>query len=166
MGRIILGIALFVASFMFGSGTVALIGLALFAWGVFAVAQRNSTIASFGTGYQYSFCSGKTGIGVSPETRMVKLKEKSNVKEYPFDMIRSWESNLQTGGMVVHGGSSMTGAANVGAANAGQMMRNRQASGFFVATKDLDNPAWRIEMFDKKEQAKWMEIMQQCINES
>ncbi|MBJ6985633.1 hypothetical protein JGR68_01265 [Luteimonas sp. MC1750] len=79
--------------------------------------------------------------------------------------MRSWESNLQTGGMAVHGGSSLSGASSVGAANLGRSIANRRASGLFVLTRDVDNPRWRIEMLGKREQSKWMEILQQSINE-
>jgi len=114
---------------------------------------------SFGMNYKYSFYGGGTGIAISPERCIVKLKEKSMEKEYPFEMIRSWESNLQVGGFAVGSG------INVASHNLGQSMANKRASGLFVHTKDIENTTWRIAMLDKREQAKWMEILQQCINE-
>lgn len=116
--------------------------------------------AHFGDAYKYSFQSGNTGIGVCPERRILKLVEGSKSKEYSFAMIRSWESNLQTGGVVVGSGFA---AANANLANG---MANKRASGFFVYTKDLDNTTWRIKMFKKNDQNKWMEILQQNVNES
>lgn len=167
MMKMIVGALLLVSPFfgIYLGGLPSLLGLGLILWGIVGLARRNTSKSGFGEGYKYSFSYGKTGIAVCPEKRLVKLREKSLVKEYPFEMIRSWESNIQTGGMAVHGGSSFTGATNVGAANLGRSIANRRASGFFVYTKDIDNTTWRVEMFEKKEQAKWMEILQQCINE-
>jgi hypothetical protein len=53
----------------------------------------------------------------------------------------------------------------VGAANLGQAIANKRASGLFVRTRDIENPMWRIEMLGRQNQAKWMEILQQSINE-
>ncbi|MBB1471705.1 MULTISPECIES: DUF4755 domain-containing protein [unclassified Luteimonas] len=167
MIKMVVGALLFVSPFFgvpFG-GLLSFLGLGLLLWGIVGLARKNSSKPSFGEGFKYSFSYGRTGIAVCPEKRLVKLREKSLIKEYPFEMIRSWESNIQSGGMAVHGGSSLAGASNVGAANLGRSIANRRASGFFVYTKDIDNTTWRVEMFQKKEQAKWMEILQQCVNE-
>src|SRR5688572_22312630 len=119
MIRIILGLLLmFVPFLMYGMVTYhVLLGAGLVAWGIFALIRRSAANTAFAQGFKYAYCSGGTGIAISPERRILKLKEKSNTKEYPFEMIRSWRTNLQTGGMAVHGGSSLTGASNVGAAN-------------------------------------------------
>lgn len=166
MIRIILGLVIAFFPFGFGFGVFQLIGFALIAWGFVSLVRGKSADTAFGQGFKYSFTGGRTGIAVSPERRVLKLKVKSKTKEYPFDQIRSWQTNLQTGGMAVHGGSSLTGATNVGAANMGQLMANKRASGLFVYTKDIENTEWRIEILRKDEQAKWMEILQQCINEA
>lgn len=119
----------------------------------------------FGEGYKYSFYSGSSGIAVAPDQKLLKLRSEGKTKEYNFADVRSWESNLQSGGMAVHGGSSLSGASNVGAANLGRSIANRRASGLFVLTRDVDNPRWRVEMLGIREQSKWMEILQQSINE-
>ena len=170
MIKIIIGVVLLIAPYigfggLLGGALPTLLGLGLIIWGVVG-RTKNTSQSKFGEGFKYSFAAGKTGIAISPEMGVVKLKEKSKVKEYPLNMIRSWESNLQTGGMAVHGGSSLVGASNVGAANLGQSIANRRASGLFVYTKDIENTVWRVEMFSKNDQAKWMEILQQTINET
>lgn len=39
------------------------------------------------------------------------------------------------------------------------------ASGFFVTVKDIDDPRWHLQMIKERDQARWMEIFRQEINE-
>lgn len=133
--------------------------IAFVVW-VISRSAKSSAADSFGSGYAYAYVRENTGIAVSPERKMIKLKEGSREQEYPLDMVRSWESSLQTGGFAV--GTGLNAASH----NLGRGMANKRASGLFVYTKDIDNATWRVAMYDQREQAKWMEILQQCVNES
>ncbi len=104
-----------------------------------------------------------TGIAVDTENKEVHLKDRSNYKIYKFDQIRSWETNVQTGGQVYGTGLAAI-AANFESANA-----NKNNTGLFVKVKDVDFPEWKINFpigSAKKDLARWMEILQQTLNES
>lgn len=112
---------------------------------------------------KYKHFYAKTGIAIDTEKREIHLKDRSTYKVYRFDQIRTWESNVQTGGGVYGGG--MNGVmANLANANA-----NNARTGLFIKVKDVDFPEWKIEFplgSAKKELARWMEILQQTLNES
>lgn len=160
--------AMSVVNGLLGSMMVSVVfGGLLVALGVFLFRKGGRLgDAGFAEGYAYAFHSGGTGIAISPDRRVLKLKKGRASKEYAFSDVRAWEGTLQSGGMAVHGGSGFTGATNVAAANLGQTLANRRASGLFVQVRDIDNPEWRVAMLDKREQAKWMEILRQYINEA
>ena len=115
---------------------------------------------AFSEGYKYSFSNSGTGIALSPEQKIIKLKDKRNVKEYPFSDVRKWSTNISTGGHFMGGG------VQVAAHNVRTNRKNKVESGLFIQVKDIDNPEWRVAMMNKKEQDRWMEILQQTINES
>jgi hypothetical protein len=105
----------------------------------------------------------KTGIAVDTEKQEVHLKDGANYKVYRFDEIRSWEANTQSGGMVYGGG------VNAFAANLANQRANRENTGLFIKVKDVDFPQWKIEFPQakaKQELTRWMEILQQTLNES
>lgn len=105
----------------------------------------------------------KTGIAVDTEKREVHLKDAAHYKVYRFDEIRSWEANTQSGGLIYGGG------LNVLAANLANQRANRENTGLFIKVKDIDYPQWKIEFPQsqaKGELTRWMEILQQTLNES
>ena len=105
----------------------------------------------------------KTGIAVDTEKREVHLKDKAHYKVYRFDEIRSWEANTQSGGMIYGGG------VNAFVANLENQRINRENTGLFIKVKDVDYPQWKIEFPKakaKQELTRWMEILQQTLNES
>lgn len=182
MGKIIAGAVILVISF-FMSMTYSLLfhlvavigivlGLVLIITGI-TKRPNTSTSDGFGEGYSYSYATKNTGIALSRERQTVKLKNGKNAKEYVFADVRGWETNLQTGGETVYlpgGGGAFSPAFSNSMAVAGMNHRNkkanREASGLFIKVRDIDNPIWRIDMLDKREQNRWMEILTQCINES
>lgn len=148
---------------------LALVGLALIVWGIIARSKSStntSTAEGFGSGFTYAFESNKTGIALSTDRKIVKLKDLKLTKEYPFSDIREWKTNIASGGEIFFAGGSFS----AGMAALGENRRNRKRniadSGFFITVRDIDNPVWRIEMLDEKSQQRWMEIMRQCINEA
>ena len=111
-------------------------------------------------GSKYSFIGEQTGIAVSPELKLIKLKERNNIKEYPFSDVRDWKVNLLSGGNAI--GSGVAVASH----NFANGRKNRLGGGLFVTVRDIDNPEWRIAILNRKEQNRWMEILTQLINES
>ncbi len=105
----------------------------------------------------------KTGIAVDTEKREIHLKNGANYKVYRFDEIRSWEANTQSGGMIYGGG------VNALAANLANQRSNKENTGLFIKVKDIDYPQWKIDFPQAKarqELTRWMEILQQTLNES
>lgn len=175
MGKVIAGIIVIVLSFVL-SYAFAPLGLIGFLVGVVLIvmgavqasgaSSNTSTTEGFGAGFTYSFECNNSGIALSTDRQVVKLKEKKNIKEYAFVDIREWECNLASGGDIVYTGGSFSGGMAVVGENMRNKKRNVAASGLFVTVRDIDNPVWRIEMMDKKSQQRWMEIMRQCLNEA
>lgn len=111
---------------------------------------------------EYSHVYEDFAIGISEKDRKVYLAGNGKSKTYDFSEIRSWRYNLESGGAVINGG--MAGIAQT----IGQDRMNRNASGFFVQVKDVDNPEWQIRFPHDSEQKKnllrWMEIFEQKVN--
>ncbi|MCX7557748.1 DUF4755 domain-containing protein [Xanthomonadaceae bacterium JHOS43] len=156
----------FALGFLLGMVSIALIVWGLTAHGKNAQKQQ----VSFAEGFDHIFMSGGTGIAVSASRRIVRLKDASRIKDYQFGDVRSWEAKLLTGGMThVYGGAGLSGInANAQAmgANIGQAMRNKSESGLFLSVKDIDKPTWRINMLNKTDLDRWMEVLQQFVNEA
>lgn len=161
----LLGGLLVALSVVQGAVTVgALLGVVLFFTGL--LLRHIGAAKAFGAGFRYHFYKAGSGIAISPERKVLKLKEGSLTKEYAFGDVRSWESQRLSGGMVVSSGAGFSGASAAGAANLAQHRANTRASGLFVSVRDIDHATWRIAVLDQREQAKWMEILQQCIHEA
>ena len=141
-------------------GPISVVGWLLLIFGVVKGFMSRNGYDAFSKGYKYSFSNSGTGIAISPERKIVKLKLKNNVKEYPFSDVRKWETNISSGGHIMGGGTQVLGH------NIRTNRKNKVESGLFIKVKDIDNPEWRIAMMNKKEQNRWMEILQQTMNES
>ena len=113
---------------------------------------------------RYSHHASKTGIALDDQTRVIHLLEGKISKSYSYDDVRSWNTNIQTGGVVYGGGV----AGALGTIGAG--MDNANNTGLFITVKDVDHPEWRIRLCKpnhrdiRKIHAKWMEILKQTIN--
>lgn len=85
-------------------------------------------------------------------------------KTYSFSDIRSWRTNIATGGTFV-GQQSVATAAH----NYMTQRKNEEESGLFVEVRDIDCPEWRIGFKADKHREltlkRWMEILRQIINE-
>lgn len=122
----------------------------------------------------------RDGIAVDKQNRKLYLKSGTNEKSYSFSDVREWSTNIASGGMSRSRGSANIG--DVGAAvgeNIGENMRakkeNKRRTGLYINVKDVDNPKWKISFkyngkksSDELEQqlARWMEILNQSINEN
>lgn len=105
-----------------------------------------------------------SAIAVNDANRTVFLANGFKIKTYSFSDVRSWRYNLETGGKWIGGALFERWFRN-----AEVSAKNVARSGFFVTVRDVENPEWRIgfRMNDQTESQlkKWMEIMQQEINE-
>ena len=115
-----------------------------------------------GEALPYKNFYGDTGIALDVDKRELHLYQKPHYVVYPLDKIRSWSTNVQTGGNVYG-----TGLA-VAAGNIGTAIANNKATGLFIEAKDIDHPKWRIVFSGRgrdREMARWMEILNQHVNE-
>lgn len=127
--------------------------------------ETSSAAKAFGAGAQYAYVGDDTGIAVDTQRRILRLKRGHRTKDYAFDQVRDWRTNLSSGGEVFAAGNiGMAGAAQVAGQNARAERENRKASGLFVHVRDIDMPEWRIDMPNEQNQRRWMEILRQAIN--
>lgn len=115
-------------------------------------------------GQGYLHARGGSGIAVNPASRLVALVDGSNRKAYPFADIREWEAVQETAGEIRHNSVAMQLGST--AKNIEMAVNAARNTGFFVTVRDIDHPVWRVEMPDKADQRKWMEILRQQINET
>lgn len=112
---------------------------------------------------KYKFCKKGYGIAVDVEGEMLHLKALEKEMSYPFSSVRNWESNIATGGGMYGGGAYGVGH------NLRRNIENKHNTGLFITVKDIENPKWKIEFPGserelEREFARWMEILNQCIN--
>jgi len=107
----------------------------------------------------YKLWVAGTGIALDSTNRLIHLKAGKAEKSYSFDDIRDWAYNKVSGGQVI-GGPVMQSALH----NAAERAQNREATGFFISVRDIDNPRWKIQMVDEHEMLRWMEIFRQHVN--
>ena len=145
---------------------------------MFFVSSKNSAKLNQGKEWterfpsaRYSFGHGEYGIAVEDQAEKIHLMDSGQVKSYQFADVRSWKTNLQTGGTTAFVGGGALNAMSVGSANSKQLKDNEKASGLFVSVRDVDKPIWRIKFSDKqdeeeRQQARWMEILNQVVNKA
>lgn len=150
---------------------VAWAPLALFAW--FCVARaigREKLHAAMlgelgivaGQGFEHS--EDGTGIALDPKSKTLGLLCDGVYQLYAFDTIREWASNEERPGGVV--GVGVQGAIGAAGANIRAAREAAANTGLFVTVKDVGRPSWRIAMKDRAMRARWMEILQQEVNET
>jgi len=138
----------------------------------------------------YSHHYDGTAIAVDREGEIVHLRGIFNKirveKSYPFAAIRSWNTNVSSGGLITsHGKTSFTESLGMGIANHRKIKENERKSGLFIQVRDIDHPEWRVafpsDTSDFKvdfadalmgrpnsgrhdlELKRWMEIMRQFV---
>ncbi len=136
----------------------------------FAFLKKPSTLGEpkadglIGEKFDYYHEHAGTAIGVKKEKSEIYLKNGRDEKIYSFSDIRKWESNIQSND--TYRGYGMAGIA----ASASAASQNKKNTGLFINVKDVDHPMWtvRFKIDSKIDQnmSKWMEILQQYINES
>ena len=102
-----------------------------------------------------------TGLAVDPQNQKLHLasyfEAKHLRKTYDFSQVKQWRYNISYGRNQ----------------RLGDMRQNKQETGLFITVKDIDTPDWQISFpyYYRKtrdieiEMKKWMEILDQMINE-
>ncbi|MES2316210.1 MAG: DUF4755 domain-containing protein [Pseudomonadota bacterium] len=104
-----------------------------------------------------------TGIALDPKAKILALLGRGGYQVYAYDKIREWASNEERASGVV--GAGLIGAVGAAGNNIRAAREAEANTGLFVTVKDLDNPQWRVAMKDRTMRARWMELLQQEINE-
>lgn len=125
--------------------------------------ESSPAAKQFAQGAAYVYLHAGTGIAVDAERQIVRLKGNRAVKEYPFSDVRGWETNLLSGGELI--GNNVATAYGGIFHNIRIQKENKKGSGLFIDVADIGCPRWRIEMLRPDVQRRWMEILQQTINE-
>ncbi|MDO8826136.1 DUF4755 domain-containing protein [Methylophaga sp.] len=139
------------------------IGLLMIGWGIWKLWRDkrpgNDPWLKEKEDCQFKTAYDGTGLALDTATKTIHLKNKNVQKSYPFEDIREWKYNVQTGGQIINGSAGT---------NYGIHMRNKAESGLFVTMRDIEHPQWRIAFpYNKKmegELLKWMEIFRQHVN--
>jgi Domain of unknown function (DUF4755) len=171
---IIFGIAKGVAFGYWTGGAILIISFAIYQVQSASRGAKKSNgelwIAQFPNS-QYAFCNGKIGIAVDSTASKLHLMAGGFNQTYPFSDVRSWRTNLQTGGTNVYHGGGAFAALDAGAASSSQRTANRANTGLFVTVRDVNHPEWHLtfsanETQEKLQQARWFEVLNQAINKT
>ncbi|ATQ75791.1 hypothetical protein CR152_15600 [Massilia violaceinigra] len=163
----------------FATGFFAKLATVLVAWGPVALLSWFLIARAFGreklhaamlgglgiiAGQGLDHSEEGTGIALDPKSKTLGLLCDGGYQLYPFDKIREWASNEERPGGVV--GFGVQGAIGAAGANIRAAREAAANTGLFVTVKDVGRPSWRVAMKDKAMRARWMEILQQEINET
>ena len=159
---------------MLGKG-LALLVVLLIAWAPMALllwwrsakaakgASRHAAIlaeSGIPAGQGLDHCEDGTGIAIDrPFGRLVLIGPEGH-KSYPYAEVREWSAREERPGFVPNMGSAQA----IGMAARAEMDA-KKATGLFVKVADIERPLWRVAMKDASTRARWMEILQQAINE-
>jgi hypothetical protein len=115
-----------------------------------------------GSGFEHA--EDGTAIALNARARTLTLLRDGSWKTYPFADVREWSTRIVTADQYLVGGSVLGGAAAM-SSNASARREAAADSGLFVRVRDVQRPEWRVSMVDRDAQARWMEILDQAINE-
>ena len=86
-------------------------------------------------------------------------------KTYSFADVRKWRTTLVRPGQAGFVGGNLGSAVAAMGAEANMRRDAKAETGLFVEVRDIERASWRVAMKDERTQARWMEILQQEINE-
>ena len=170
---IVWGVVISFFGYIVHNGTVLLIMLAI-GWGPLALllwwksikagkgADRHAAaLAESGIpqGQGLDHSEGGTGIAIDRPFKLLMLIGPGGHKSYPYADVRGWSARAEKAGYVRGNNIQATGA------KIRMEMEAKNATGLFVTVRDIDQPEWRVAMKDAATRARWMEILQQEINE-
>lgn len=116
-----------------------------------------------GSGWDHS--EGPSGIAIDARAKKLLVHENGFHRVYGYGDVRSWESNKQTAGVMAAVGGGLAGAMAAGGASMRAESQAEAATGFYVFVRDIEHPRWRVAMSSARDQARWMEIFTQELNE-
>lgn len=156
----------------FHNSPAQLLGVGLLGWAAWlfikaikgsATSAASDSLKDQIAGFNYTHFHDKSGIAVDPAKRELHLISNGEYKIYPFEKIRSWETNISSGGLIMAPGLIAL------AENRRREKANKDETGLFLAVKDVDHPKWHIEFPPKdvkRQLERWMEILRQELNEA
>lgn len=120
---------------------------------------------------QYAFCNGQVGIAVDLTLSKLHLMENGFSQTYPFSDVRSWRTNLQTGGTNIYYGGGAFAALDANSASNTQRNANKVNTGLFITVRDVNHPEWHLtfstnEAQEKLQQNRWFEVLNQAVNKT
>jgi len=125
----------------------------------------------------YKYAWDKDAIGIDATNKIIHLKSSFSgqpvSKVYSFVDVREWGYEIpgyETTNIIGNAGASAH--LQVGAQNIVSLLSSTKGTGLWLKVKDIDFPMWFINFGHnpainvKNELQRWMEILQQNINES
>lgn len=106
--------------------------------------------------YKYYFLGDNQLIAITKDCKHIVLDSGAGESIYEISQIRGHEFSNSQGATVFSGGA----AAALGHGLA-QMAIARYSGYLTIEMKDIDNPRWYIKMYNKEDQHRWHEILQQ-----
>jgi len=128
-----------------------------------ALLQAARSAAGVSAEAPYQHVEAGTAIVLNPSARRMALAQGAQAKVYEYADIRSWEARKESAGGAV--GIGLEGTIAAGSQNIAASKRADQNTGLFLTMRDIENPLWRISMFDAGDRARWSEILRQQVNE-
>jgi hypothetical protein len=113
-------------------------------------------------GMQFEHVEVGTAIVLDPESRRLAVAQGARSKVYRYEDVRSWRAHKESAA------GSMGGGVGTIAAGSASIAASKQAdlnTGLFLTMRDIDNPEWRVSMFEASDRARWSEILRQEIDE-
>lgn len=111
----------------------------------------------------YSYGRKDGSVAINSGTKKLAVMVGKYSKVYDFADVRGWKTSIETPGRI-YGGPSVAGVLSTSGSNSRMRREAIENTGLFIEVKDIDHPVWRIPMFDKKQQQRWMEILRQVVN--
>lgn len=112
---------------------------------------------------RYQHVEVGTAIVLNPTSRRVALAQGSKSKIYDFADIRGWDVRKERASGTV--GIGVEGTIAAGSQNIAASKQADLETGLFMTVRDIDNPVWRISMFEADDRARWSEILRQQLEE-
>jgi len=124
-------------------------------------AARDAVAAHPGSSFEHVEVG--TAIVLNPATRRLALAQGANAKVYEYADIRAWDARKESSSGTV--GIGVAGTIAAGSQNVAASKQADLNTGLFMTMRDIENPTWRISMFEASDRARWSEILRQQVNE-
>lgn len=112
---------------------------------------------------RYEHVETGTAIVLNPEKRRLAVAQGARSKVYRYEEVRFWRAAKESSSGAV--GLGVEGTIAAASQSIGASKQADINTGLFLTMRDLDNPEWRVSMFEASDRAKWSEILRQEIDE-